>query len=93
MIDTPLRFPPGPEASASDRDDYQEECDHCHLVEDMTLSAVVPHLRERLKHFNASQMYTVIISLNRKHLRMMAYECKKEFYSIKMEQTDTSIVM
>ena len=54
VIDTPLRFPPGPEASAMDRDDYQEECDHCHLVEDMILSAVVPHLRERLKHFNAS---------------------------------------
>ena len=43
-------------------------------------------MRERLKHFNASQMYMVIISLNRKHLRMMAYECKKEFYSMRMEE-------
>ena len=86
VIDSPLRFPPGPGASAADHDDYQEVCDHYRLVEDMMLSAVVPHLREWLKHFDASQMYMVILALNRHHVRMMAYECKKEFYSMKMEE-------
>ena len=84
VVEAPLRYPPGPEASAQDRDDYQEECDHCRLVEDMMLSAVVPHLRDRLKYFNAYEVYLLIQSLFRPHMRMMAFECKKEFYSMKM---------
>ena len=52
----------------------------------MILSAVVPHLRDRLKYFNAYEMYLVIQSLFRPHMRMMAFECKKEFYSMKMEE-------
>ena len=86
VIETPLRFPPGPEGSAEERGDYEEECDHSRFIEDMMLLAMVPHLRERWKYFNAYEMYIVITSFFRSHMRMMAFECKKEFYSMKMEE-------
>ena len=87
VIEKSLRFSPGPGSTAQDRDDYQEESDHCTLVREMMLSAVEPHLQERLKHFNAYEMYFVITSFFRSQVRMMAFECKKEFYSMKMEES------
>ena len=86
VIENPLRFPPGPEASAQDRDDFEEERNHSILVKEMILAAVVPHLKERLKHFNAYEMYFVITSFFRSQVKMMAFECKKEFCSMKMEE-------
>ena len=59
VIENPLRFAPGPEASAQDRDDFEEERNHSILVKEMILAALVPHLEERLKHFNAYEMYFV----------------------------------
>jgi len=86
VIEKPLRFPPGPESSAQDRDDYTEESDHSTLVSEMMLSAMEPHLRNRLMHFNAYEMYIVVTSLFRHQMRLMAFECKREFYSMRMEE-------
>lgn len=89
VIESPLENPPGSDSTAQDRDDYQESRDHADLVKEMMLSSMEPHLRERWQYFDPYEMYLVLRVFFAPQMRMMAFECLKEFFSIKMKENDS----
>jgi hypothetical protein len=86
MIDEPLEEAPRDNANIDDYDDYHDNRDNTVAVLTMMSSSMEPQMKERYQNLNPYVMVDVLKSLFAPQVRLISFECLREFLSTKMEE-------
>jgi len=86
VIEEPLGEAPRDDAGVDDYDEYRDSRDNAIAVQTMIVASMEPQMKERYQNLNPYVMVDVLKAFFAPQMRLMGFECLREFLSTKMEE-------